>query len=87
MLLLADSKCYLTTLITRACNNTDVQEEEVWEFLPKKGYLSDPIKFDINIGDKSDVISIIYNENNVNVNSLKYLIKIKVDYIIAGKYN
>ena len=40
-----------------ACSGTLIKAE-VWEFLPQKGYLNDPIDVSVGIGENSDVVVI-----------------------------
>lgn len=66
MIRLSDDQCLLNDQSKAACNVANVLETEVWEFLPKKGYLHDAIKLTISLAEKSDVVKINYAENNVN---------------------
>ncbi len=53
---------------TAVCNQTAIEQDEVWEFLPQKGYLHEPIEITISLGEQSDVVKINFEENNVKEN-------------------
>ena len=47
-------------MTSAACTTKMDEIAEIWEVLPQKGYLNDPIDVEIELGENSDVINIEY---------------------------
>eukprot|EP00828_Plagiopyla_frontata_P044481 TRINITY_DN727_c0_g1_i7.p1 TRINITY_DN727_c0_g1~~TRINITY_DN727_c0_g1_i7.p1 ORF type:complete len:1129 (-),score=174.34 TRINITY_DN727_c0_g1_i7:115-3501(-) len=69
-------QCIVNDFSAEECNNGTIPQTQLWEFLPKKGYLLDPIEVDLDITEQTDVLTIEYQANNKDA-----------IYAIAGAYN